>query len=79
VVNSLTDLFYKLMCITCVTPNFIIYGIEIIVVIVSTHLLGTVKKSGPFKICHELPVAKDPDVTTAPGKKQVVFKAYCMS
>ena len=41
---------------------------EIIVVIIH---LGTVKKSGPFKICHELPVAKNPDVTTAPGKKQV--------
>ncbi|XP_065889671.1 DNA-directed RNA polymerase III subunit RPC1-like [Dysidea avara] len=34
---------------------------------------GTVKKSGPFKICHELPVAKNPDVTTAPGKKQEVL------
>ena len=39
-------------------------------------LLGTVKKCGAFKICHELPAAKDPDVTIAPGKKQVMLILY---
>ena len=45
--------------------------IIILTVIVST--LGTVKKCGSFKICHEIPVAKDTDVTIGPGKKQVLY------
>lgn len=36
-------------------------------------MLGTIKKCGPFKICHELPTAKEQDVTSGPGKKQVMY------
>ena len=52
------------------SPN----SLEIIIILTGiVSILGTVKKCGSFKICHEIPVAKDTDVTIGPGKKQVLY------
>ena len=48
------------------------YSVAMVIATLVT-ILGTVKKCGAFKICHELPAPKNTDVTIAPGKKQVMY------